>query len=364
MMKRAVGLPLLAAMLAGLLSGCDEARTQTAAPEPPRPVLVMTVAKEPVRVERSFTAVIRARVESGLGFRIPGKVVRRLVENGQRVRQGEPLAELDDTDLRLQLGQAEAEARASAGSLTQADAELRRALDLRRRGFAADANVERARAAADEARGRAERAKQAVELAANGLAYTVLRADADGIVTGVAIEPGAVLAAGQVAFRLARTAEREAEIAVPETLLDMARRGAASVTIWSEPDLIHAARLRELSPTADPVTRTYLARFSLPDLPETVSLGMSATLTLAEVEREPLVRIPLSAVRDVGSGPTVWVVDADAGRVEARPITIARSDGADVHVSAGLAAGERIVRIGVHKLDPALPVRIVDAFAY
>jgi RND family efflux transporter MFP subunit len=351
-------------LAAAVLAGCNEAPIASERKDPPRPVLVMTVAREPIRVERSFTAVIRPRIESGLGFRIPGKVVRRMVENGQRVRHDEPLAQLDDADFRLQLRQAEAEARASTGSLTQADAELRRASDLQRRGFAADASIERARAAADEARGRAERAKQAVELAANNLDYALLRADADGIITAVSIEPGTVVAAGQVAFRVARTAEREAEIAVPEALLDKARRGQASMTIWSEPDKVHTAKLRELSPAADPVTRTYLARFSLAELPATVSLGMSATLTLAEDEREPLIRIPQSAVRNTGTGPMVWVVDTAAGKVAARPVTIARSNGTDVYVRTGLEVGDTIVRVGVHKLDPALPVRVVDTFAY
>jgi RND family efflux transporter MFP subunit len=363
MKKRDVGAISFVVIAAGL-GACNEIPPVSAQKHTPRPVLVTTVTQEPIRVERSFTAAIRPRSESGLGFRIPGKVVRRLAENGQSVRQGDPLAALDDTDMRLQLKQAEAEARASSGALTQVEAELRRALDLQRRGFAADANVERARAAADEARGRAERAKQAVELAANTIDYAVLRADADGIITAVSIEPGTVLAAGQVAFRVARTAEPEAEIAVPEALLDKARRGQASVTIWSEPDRIHAARLRELSPAADPVTRTYLARYSLSGLPETVSLGMSATLTLAEDEREPLIRIPQSAVRNIGTGPTVWVVDSAAGKVVSRSIVMARSNGADVYVRSGLEAGEMIVRVGVHKLDPALPVRVVDTFAY
>ena len=177
------------------LAACNEAKTSDVPPAPPRPVLVQTVALEPATVERTFTAVIRPRIESGLSFRIPGKAVKRLVENGQRVRRGDLLAELDDGDLRLQFRQAEAEARAATSSQVQADAELRRSLDLQRRGFAADANVERARAAADEAKGRAERAKQAVELAQNNLEYAQLRADADGVVTAVSVEPGTVLAA-------------------------------------------------------------------------------------------------------------------------------------------------------------------------
>jgi RND family efflux transporter MFP subunit len=352
------------AALAAALAGCNEAKTQADAPEPPRPVLVMTVAPEPASQSRAFTAVIRPRVESGLGFRIPGKVVRRLVENGQAVREGMALAELDDADLKLQLRQAEAEARASASSLLQAEAELRRALDLQRRGFASEASLDRARAQAEEARGRAERSRQSVELATNNLDYAVLRADADGLITAVSVEPGAVMAAGQVAFRLARTAEREAEIAVPEALLDKARRGSASVTIWSEPERAHRAALRELSATADPVTRTYLARFTLPGLPPTVSLGMSATLTLTEEEEAPLIRLPLSAIRHTAQGPSVWVLDPAGSRVASRPVTIARRTGDTAFIREGLVSGDKVVRMGVHKLDPALPVRTVDAFVY
>jgi RND family efflux transporter MFP subunit len=354
--------PAIPAM--ALLAACNDTQTQAAKPEPPRPVLITTVVLEPALIERTFAAIVRPRVESDLGFRIPGKVVRRLVENGQRVQAGQSLAQLDDADLTLQLRQAEAEARAASGSQVQAEAELRRTLDLQRRGFSPEANVDRARAAADEARGRSERARQSVELASNNLEYATLKADAAGIVTAVSIEPGSVLAAGQMAFRVARTAEMEAEVAFPELLLDKAQRSSASVTLWSAPERQHNARLRELSPTADPATRTYLARFSLSDLPETVSLGMSATLTLAEQRPEPLARIPLSAVRNNGAGPSVWVVDEAGAKVAARPIRIARGNGADVYVSDGLKAGDRIVRVGVHKLDPALPVRIVDAFAY
>lgn len=344
------------------LAACNEAKTSVVPPAPPRPVLVQTVALEPTTVERTFTAVVRPRIESGLSFRIPGKVVKRLAENGQRVRQNDLLAELDDSDLRLQFRQAEAEARAATSSQVQADAELRRSLDLQRRGFTADANVERARAAADEAKGRAERSKQAVELAQNNLEYAQLRADADGVVTAVSVEPGTVLAAGQIAFRIAQTAEIEAEAAIPEALLDKARGAAASVTLWSMGERSFSAKLRELSATADPVTRTYMARFAIAELPPTVSLGMSATLTLSETRSEQLVRLPLSSLRDVGQGPTVWVVEGE--RVAARPVKVARIDGASVFLSAGLQQGERVVRMGVHKLDPALAVRVVDNFAY
>lgn len=352
---------VLTGLSAALLTGCNEAKTE-AQSDTPRPVLVMAASFEKPVIARSFTAAIRPRIESGFGFRIPGKVVRRLVENGQLVAAGDILAELDDSDLRLQLRQTQAEAQAAASSQVQADAELRRALDLQRRGFAAEASVDRARALADEARGRTERARQAVELAQNNLEYTQLRADAAGVVTAVTVEPGTVLAAGQVAFRVAQTAEREAEAAIPEALLQTARNGTASVTLWSQGNRSFPAQLRELSATADPLTRTYLARFSVADLPATVRLGMSATLTLSERQPEALIRLPLAAMRNVGAGPTVWVVQGD--KVTKRSVDVARIDGASVFVRGGLQEGEKVVRMGVHALDPNRTVRVVERFAY
>lgn len=326
-----------------------------------RPVLVAPVHFEPLAPDRSFVAIIRPRIEADLGFRVPGKVARRLVDVGQRVKAGDPLAELDDTDLRLQREQAEAEARSLATTVVQAAAEEQRAVNLRKQGWSADATVERARAAADDARARKEKADRALSLAENALGYSILRADADGVVTAALVDRGQVVTAGQAAMRVARLEEKEAAVAVPEVLVGQLNRGEASLSLWSNPDQHYKAELRELSPVADSATRTYAARFSLPSAGDEVKLGMTATLVLTDSGRDKAARLPLSALFNQGSGPAVWTVDAASGSLSLRPVDVVRYGGREVFVRSGLAEGEMVVTLGVQKLDPGTRVRVVQA---
>src|SRR3954466_8440723 len=284
------------------LTGCNEKAAEKAAPT--RPVLVTTVHYEAESPERSFVGTIRPRIETDMGFRVPGKVARRLVEVGQTVDLGQPLALLDEIDLKLQAEQAQAEFSAATGVLAQAAASEQRAKDLRAKGWTTDAQMDSARAAADEARARLNRAERQVELTKNSLSYAPLWADARGVVTATLVEPGQVVASGQTAIRVARFAEKEAVVAIPETLVGRAKDGVATVTLWSEPDKKYAAKLREVAPSADPATRTYLAKFSLPGAGDSVSLGMTATLTLADPATSRVARLPLSALFSEGGNPS------------------------------------------------------------
>src|SRR3982074_2138444 len=268
------------ALMAIALAGCDQVVADKVAPS--RPVLVPCVHYEPESPERSFVGTIKPRIETDMGFRVPGKVAKRLVEVGQTVDVGQPLATLDEVDLKLQAEQSEAEFSAATGVLAQAGAAEQRAKDLRAKGWTTDGHLDQAKATADEARARLNRAERSVELTKNSLSYATLAADTRGVVTATLIDAGQVVAAGQTAVRVARFAEKEAVVAIPETLVGRAKDGTASVTLWSEPNKKYAAKLREIAPNADPATRTYLAKFSLPDAGDQVSLGMTATLTLCD----------------------------------------------------------------------------------
>src|SRR6476619_1473171 len=254
------------AALAIALTGCNEKAAEQAAPG--RPVLVATVHYEAENPERSFVGTIRPRIETDMGFRVPGKVAKRLVEVGQTVDIGQPLATLDEVDLKLQAEQSDAELHAATGVLAQAAAAEQRAKDLRTKGWTTDAQLDQAKAAADEARARLNRAERSVELTNNSLSYATLVADTRGVVTATLIDAGQVVASGQTAIRVARFAEKEAVVAIPETLVGRAKDGTATVTLWSDVDRKYAAKLREIAPTADPATRTYLANISLPDAGE------------------------------------------------------------------------------------------------
>jgi RND family efflux transporter MFP subunit len=349
------------AFLAVALAGCNDKVAEK--PAPPRPVLVATAHYEAETPERSFVGTIKPRIEADMGFRVPGKVAKRLVEVGQTVEIGTPLATLDEVDLKLQAEQAVAEFTAATGVVAQAVAAETRARDLRVKGWTTDAQMDSARAAADEARARLNRAERSVDLTKNSLSYTTLAADARGVVTATLIEPGQVVAAGQTAIRVARFAEKEAVVAIPETLVERAKTGTASVTLWSEPNRKYAAKLREISPSADPATRTYLAKFSLPEAGDNVELGMTATLTLCDKKTARVARLPLSALYDAGDKPSFYVVD-EAGNIALKPVTVKSYESNDVVVTDGVAEGAKVVALGVQKLDPSQKVRVVSSLSF
>src|SRR6266568_4471089 len=343
------------------LAGCNDKVAEKATTG--RPVLVATVHYEAETPERSFVGTIKPRIETDMGFRVPGKVAKRLVEVGQTVDVGQPLATLDEVDLKLQAEQADAELHAATGVLAQAAAAEQRAKDLRVKGWTTDAQLDQAKAAADEARARLNRAQRSVELTNNSLSYATLVADTRGVVTASLIDAGQVVASGQTAIRVARFAEKEAVVAIPETLVGRAKDGTASVTLWSEPDKKYAAKLREVAPSADPATRTYLAKFSLPDAGETVSLGMTATLTLADPATTRVARLPLSALFNQGSDPSLYIVD-DKGDLALKPVNVKSYETNSVVITGGVDEGARVVSLGVQKLDPAQKVRVVSALSF
>jgi RND family efflux transporter MFP subunit len=351
--------PTLALTL--LLAGCGQDKPKAKAEAPGRPVLVQAVRYAPLQANRTFVATIKPRVEADLGFRVAGKVLKRSVDVGATVKAGDLLAVMDETDLRLQFEQAQAEVRAATVAQANADTEYQRRLTLNKQGYLSTANLDQQKTLADEARSRLDKGERALKLAQNALGYSRLVSDADGVVTTSVVEPGQVVAAGQVVMRVARTAEREALAAIPETLVERIRTGSATLALWSSPDKSTRAILRELSPAADAATRTYAARFSLPDAGAEMAWGMTATLTVADAVTATAARLPLSALFNEGKGPSLWVVDKASGALTLKPVDVAKVDGNSVYVRSGVSEGDDVVTLGVQKLDPGQKVRVVSA---
>ena len=349
--------PLIAFAMLLVLAGCEASTAPATKSE--RPVQVQRVSFENENPAREFVGVVRARYETDLGFRVAGKMVARLINVGDRVRAGDVVARLDPQDPKLQVQSAEAELSAAESNLAQAAADHERYAALRTRGYASVADFDRKKWAKDEAEGRLERAKRALDLARNQLGYTDLKADADGVITATLAEAGQVVAIGQAVARLAHRGEKEAVVALPETWLGEARKSNAAVRLWSDRERSFNATLRELSPQADAASRTYAARFTIQEADDTVAFGMTATVTLTRATDAPVARLPLSAILNRGNGPMVYLVD-EAGALVQRPVTVASFTEDTALVTSGLNAGERVVTLGVQKLEAGLKVRTIE----
>jgi RND family efflux transporter MFP subunit len=305
-----------------------------------------------------YAASIKPRVEADLGFRVGGKMIARLVDVGAVVSAGTELARLDPDDLNLQVQAVAAQLVSARADAANAKRDFDRSTELRRSQWTTQQDHDRRWAAAATAQARADQLEAQLRVARNSAHYTTLIADGPGVVTAVLVEPGQVVAQGQSVFKVARLGEMEAEANVPEQRLETLRQAGLTLEVWSLPGVSVRAKLREVSPSADPVTRTYKVRASLADPPPQLQLGMTATL-IAKARGEGTAAIlPLTALTKEGGQPAVFVVDAAGDSLELRPVEVASYAGDRVILQAGVREGENVVTAGVHKLDAAQKVRI------
>jgi membrane fusion protein, multidrug efflux system len=331
--------------------------TPPTASHSPRAVRVKEVTADATASEHTYTGIVRARHETDLAFRVGAKITTRHVELGQQVAAGTVLFRLDPTDYRLAVKAAEADLTASEAEVVQSTAEHDRQLRANRTGVASSSDLDKARSALDVAVGRRDRAKEALTLARNRLSYCELTADADGVITALPAEAGQVVAEGQVVARLARDGEREAVISLPENQVSAAKAARAAVTLWAAPGESFSAILRELSPVADPVTRTYQARFTIQNPGPKVVLGMTATVHLTPSSATTGYSLPLSSLLRTGTQPAVWVVDRATGKLMLVAVEVREYRHETVVLSAGVKPGQLVVTAGVQKLDTAVTVR-------
>lgn len=345
----ALGLPLL-------LSGCRPAASSDPRTDPPV-VRTALVQSEASAHTRAFTGTVAARVQSDLGFRVPGKILERLVSSGQRVRRGQPLVRLDDVDLKLALDAQEAAVVAAAARARQATDDEARDRELLAAGAQAASTYDRVRASAEAARAALKANEAQAKVARNTARYSVLVADADGVIVETLAEPGQVVSAGQIVVRLAHDGPREAVVQLPETLRP-AIGSTAQATLYGRAGTVSPTDLRELSSAADPLTRTFQAKYVLEGPLADAALGTTVTVAVPEDESLRDLRVPLSAVFDAGKGPGVWTVADKPLRVSWRPIQVKRIYDDSASVSEGLKEGERVVSLGAHVLREGQEVRL------
>lgn len=355
----ALALALVAA--SGLLAACSDRPAPAAIVTP---VFVTTVTEASSAQTRTFTSVVRARVETALGFRTGGKVVERLVDVGDAVQAGQALARLDAADYQLAESAAAEQVQAAAVDAQQAASDEARFRRLLADGSVGSADHERQQARADAAAARLAQVRRQLDLARNRQAYTTLVAPYAGMVTALHFERGQVVAEGQPVLSLARDGEREIVAEIPEEWVGHVRALAATATPWSDTKSSLRLVLRELSPVASAQGRTFQVRYAAaPQARARVAalpLGSTMQLKLSGPSTGPAAAlVPVTALVKASGPAGVWVLDDKGSGLVFTPVQVVSIDDAAVRVT-GLKVGSRVVSVGAHKLDAGTAVRAIE----
>ena len=342
-----------------LVSACS----RPAPPEEPvRSVKVITVGLGAFESGQEYAGEVRARVESRLGFRVAGKITKRTVEVGQRVKAGQLLAQLDPRDYQLAADAGRAQVVAATTQRDLAAADLTRYRTLKDQNFISGAELERREATLKAAQATLEQAQAQLAGQGNQTGYTQLLADVSGVVTAVEAEAGQVVAAGTPVVRIAQDGPRDVVFAVPEDKLARVPVGSAvTVRSWTGGPSLRGT-VRELAASADPVTRTFPVKVTLSekDAGEALPLGTTAYVVPQAVAQLAggVIKLPTSALRQEGKGSAVWVLDTASMTVRSQPVQIATADGNEAVIASGLQPGQKVVSAGVHVLSPGQKVTI------
>ncbi|WP_229483582.1 efflux RND transporter periplasmic adaptor subunit [Massilia horti] len=347
-----VVLPLFAALLAS----CSKPEPKV---EDVRPVRTMTVTAADVTATDEFAGDVRPRFESRLGFRVGGKIVARKVDVGAAVVRGQVLMQLDPQDLKLGQAQALASLRVAETNRDLAQTDYNRYKELLSKNFVSQEVLESKAASLKASQANVDAARAVYHEQSNQSGYARLVADSDGVVTGIDAEVGQVVAPGTPVVRIARTDEKEVVIGVPEGRVDELRKVEdVSVRLWADRNQAIPGKIREISPMADPATRTYTVKIMVPPNPA-IHLGMTATVQFAAKSDAPQIHLPLTAlVRNKGA-TGVWVVENNA--VHLVPVQLGGPAGNDIVVANGLRSGQIVVTAGVNRLRDGQKVKILTA---
>jgi len=348
-------------VVGGLSGGCFWYSRQNPKVSAQEQVLVKTqkVAATDAKNVNIYPGEVRGRYESQLSFQVSGKITRRFVEAGNIVKPGDSLLQIDSRDIRQTVNIASAQVASAESQLKLAASNLERYRQLYEKGAVSKAQYDQCISAYEVAVAAARQASAQYAQGANQLDYSVLQADKAGVVAAISVEAGQVVSAGQAVVTLVQAGEREVEISVPEGRRAEFREGMpVRVKLWAMPDIVIQGLVREISPVADAVTRTYRARIAISQPPAEVTLGMTASVETSDSQQKSVAiyEIPLSAIYQSGQQTSVWVLQNDS--VALRPVQTGKYGKATLQVTSGLQPGDTIVIAGVHKLRAGQKVRL------
>jgi RND family efflux transporter MFP subunit len=349
---------LLACMLP--VAGCNEVAPK--APEV-KSVRTLVVDPHPIDDDRRAVGEVRPRYESELAFRVAGKMVARAVDVGAVVQEGDVLARLDEQDYRNKLKSAESDWVAADAIFVEAQGTEERYRQLLASGATTRALYDSALKNFRSAEAKRDQAQTTVDMARDQVSYSELHADFDGVVTAVGAEAGQVVNSGHMIVRVARSHDKDAVFSIAETAFEGRKADGTpseiAVLLLSNPEVSANGVVREVSPVADPTTRTYQVKVTLNNPPEQMRFGGSVVGRL-KASTAPVVVLPGSALFDKGGTPAVWVFDPADESVRLKTVAVSRYETDRIIVSDGLTKGDIVVTAGVNRLRESQKVRVAE----
>ena len=347
---------LTAVLIAAALTGCNRKPPPAAQA---RPVRTVTVEHSVEGETLSLTGQIRAKVQVSLAFRLDGRLIKRPANVGDLLNAGDVVGVLDPQNQQNALRTAQANLAAAEAALTQARLTFGRQQQLLAGGWTPRAKFDEAQQALLVAEAQVDAARAQVGIAQDQLSYTALFADAPGVVTATGAEPGEVVRSGQMIVNVARKGGRDAVFDVSEQLIRTGPRDpVVQIALTNDLSVRATGRVREVSPQADPATRTYQVKVGIIDPPPAMELGSTVTGSI-KLSAPAGLQVPPSALTEADGRPAVWVVDPKNQTVSLRNVDVGRYDPTDVVVSQGLDAGDIVVTAGVQTLHPGQTVRLL-----
>lgn len=313
--------------------------------------------------EDNYAGTVKGRYESNLAFQVSGKILSRNVDAGDRVAAGDILMVIDDRDIRQNLNMYEAQVQSARSQLDLAQTTLARYEKLYASSAISAQELDQYENSYKNALAAYNQAVAQSSQGQNALGYTQLTADSSGVISAISGEAGQVVSAGQTVATLVQDGDREIEISVPENKIQTISMGqSALVTFWALNNTEVSGTVREISPIADSVARTYRVRIALEYLPENIQLGMTANVVFnINGSGTSSVTLPLTALYQTENRTQVWIV-SDENKVELKDVSVESFGKNDVQVK-GLDEGDVVVTAGVHKLFAGEDIKLLDGDA-
>lgn len=335
-----------------LLVACGH-RAEHATADPAVPI----VTTRPVRVQEFERVAVSGTLASPgnpstVAFLVPGRAMKVLPREGEPVKQGQLLAVLDAENLSHALEASHAQVEAARAGSGQAEQEYLRMKQLFDSQSLAPNDFAKFTAARDAAREHLSQALAGEAAARRNLADATLKAPISGYVAKRLVEPGVMVAPGQPVFEIAQMDPIEVNVGVPETDIRLVKVGQpATVSVPALPGRTFQGTVRVVNVSADPATRTYMTRVSLPNPGRELKVGMVAEVAIAGDHKLDMLCLPLGAItRDPQGATLVYQYFPDQGRVYGKRVELGAAMGTKVQIRSGLTGGETVVASGQQAL--------------